>query len=191
MRRLAANQDEPPHHPGGFAPAGCEPTAISLPARCPPIENHLDRPEVRDGARRPYRGRHPPQRDGGPRAALRRRPRRARRDPGRRGPAAGGRRRAPGAGGGGRRRAVRAAGGRSPRPHRRPLHRPAADPASPPPPVRSPRDPRPGFPARACPTSTRWSRPCARCTGSWPIASTSCAASRRRARRWWSPWWRA
>ena len=39
-------------------------------------------------------------------------------------------------------------------------------------PVRSPRDPRPAFPARACPTSTRWSRPCARCTGSWPIAST-------------------
>ena len=38
----------------------------------------------------------------------------------------------------------------------------------------------PRFPAPAFPTSTRWCRRCARCTGSWATASTSCGASRPR-----------
>ena len=81
---------------------------------------------------------------------------------------------------GGRRRAARAAGGRAPRPHRRPLDRPAAHRDR----RRRPCDRR-GIPAPVSPLGHSRHRragpgaapdaPAAR-----PIASTSCAASRRR-----------
>ena len=75
--------EQPPHHPDRPRPAGSGPTATSRRARCPPIENHAGRPEVRRGARRAAR-RAPTRRSEtvGRQLHVRRGARRARRRPG-------------------------------------------------------------------------------------------------------------
>ena len=100
--------------------------------------------------------------------------------------------RRPGAGRGGRRGAAGAAGRRAPRASSpgRSIARPLTGITTAARAIAA-GVPAPVPPLRACPTSTRWSRRCARCTGSWPTASTSCGGSRRRPPRWWNRWSKA